>query len=105
MSQAEHQEDPDVGDGRDSPSNTFTLHVVSPSAGVGSPLTFLELPFETTVKQLKERIRNSLPIRPSDDDQRLIYRGRLLSGEDETMLAIFGIETVGKTWSRCVLQC
>jgi hypothetical protein len=73
---------------------SFTLAIVSPSVGVASRLNFPHLPATTTVKQLKAKIRDSLPSKPADDNQRLIHRGRMLGRETETMLEIFGQETV-----------
>ena len=72
----------------------FTLQIVSPSTGVPQPLTINELPASATIKQLKERLRNVLVTRPSDQSQRLIHRGRLLARDEETMLNVFGEETV-----------
>jgi hypothetical protein len=73
---------------------TFTLVVVSPSVGVSGPLTFPHLPATTTVKELKTKIREALPSKPADESQRLIHRGRLLGREAETLLDVFGQETV-----------
>lgn len=73
---------------------SFTLIIVSPSTGVTSPLTFPQLPAATTVSQLKEKIRDALLSKPSNDGQRLIHRGRLLGRDAESMLEIFGQETV-----------
>ncbi|OTA67724.1 hypothetical protein K449DRAFT_461711 [Hypoxylon sp. EC38] len=75
---------------------SFTLHLVSPSVGIPQPL-ILEVPTDTTVKQLKERIRNAVNTRPSDEAQRLIHRGRLLSRDSETMTDIFGREALQST--------
>ena len=86
------------GNGGQTRVESFNLQVVSPSVGVNGPLSFSQLPVETTVKQLKEKIREILPIRPSDDLQRLIHRGRLLARENETMSDVFGQETV-RTWT------
>lgn len=72
----------------------FTLVIVSPSVGVAGPLTFSQLPASTTVKEVKTKIRDSIPLQPSDDSQRLIHRGRMLGRDDETMLEIFGQEAV-----------
>lgn len=94
MSQAENLGDPSMGAEESASFGTFTLQVLSPSAGVSGPLSFPQLPSGTTVKQLKEKIRESLPMRPADDHQRLIHQGRLLAKEDETMLEIFGQEKV-----------
>jgi len=76
---------------------TFTLVIVSPSVGVSAPLSFPNLDAGTTVKELKAKIRESLPAKPSDERQRLIHRGRMLAKESETMLTIFGAETVSET--------
>ncbi|SPQ21275.1 943e2492-95c5-4913-b627-339a3e94c0c7 [Thermothielavioides terrestris] len=70
------------------------LQILSPSAGVGS-LRFPDLPASTTVRQLKDKIRESLPRRPPDDHQRLIHRGRLLARETDSLLDILGEETPG----------
>ncbi len=75
-------------------AGSFNLQVVSPSVGVPGPLVFPGLPVVTTVRELKEKIRNELAARPSDGHQRLIHRGRLLANDNETMSQIFGIETV-----------
>jgi hypothetical protein len=71
-----------------------TLQVVSPSVGVTRPLFFTDLAADTTLKQLKEKIRQMLPLRPADDHQRLIYRGRALIRDTETLLDIFGEDAV-----------
>jgi hypothetical protein len=75
---------------------TFNLEVVSPSVGVNGPLSFPDLATTTTVKQLKERIREAIPAKPNDERQRLIHRGRMLARADETMADIFGLETVSR---------
>jgi hypothetical protein len=72
----------------------FTLQIISPSIGVTGPLSFPLLPATTTVKELKAKIRDALPSKPVDESQRLIHRGRMLARETETMLEIFGQETV-----------
>lgn len=76
---------------------SFNLVIVSPSAGVTGPLRFPHLPAATSVKELKAKIRDVLPSKPADDSQRLIHRGRMLASETETMMDIFGAETVSKS--------
>jgi len=73
---------------------TFTLVVLSPSIGVDRPLNFHHLPATTSVKDLKAKIRDVLPSKPADENQRLIHRGRLLGRETETMADVFGKDTV-----------
>ncbi|KAK0626452.1 hypothetical protein B0T14DRAFT_599849 [Immersiella caudata] len=67
---------------------TANLQIVSPNVGVG-PLVFSALPHNTTVRQLKDRIRDTLPSRPTDDQQRLIHRGRLLARDTDTLKDVF----------------
>jgi hypothetical protein len=97
MSHTENAADAAMADTETISSRTFTLRVVSPSVGVSGPLSFPEMSTGTTVKQVKEKIRETLPMRPSDDQQRLIHRGRLLAREEETMSHIFGEDTVRKS--------
>jgi len=80
---------------------SFTLQIISPSIGVTGPLCFPLLPATATVKQLKAKIRDALPSKPVDESQRLIHRGRMLARETETMLEIFGQETVVDLFSSC----
>ncbi|PNP51490.1 hypothetical protein THARTR1_07930 [Trichoderma harzianum] len=70
------------------------LQVVSPSVGVNRPLLFPGLAAATTIKQLKEKIRQTLPLRPSDENQRLIYRGRALLRETDSLLDVFGADAL-----------
>lgn len=59
----------------------MVLHVLSPSLEAPNRLTFNDLPLTTTVAELKERISQSIPSRPTAEQQRLIYRGKpLLDG-------------------------
>lgn len=73
---------------------TVNLQVVSPSVGISRPLLFPGIAASTTVKQLKEKIRQSVASRPADENQRLIHRGRAIVRETDTLLEIFGAEAV-----------
>ncbi|KAM0199530.1 hypothetical protein ACHAPI_003293 [Fusarium lateritium] len=73
---------------------TITVQVLSPSVGVNRPLLFPSLATSTTVKQLKDKIRQSLPLRPADDHQRLIHRGRAIVRESDTLVDIFGPDAI-----------
>ncbi|CAI6084634.1 unnamed protein product [Clonostachys chloroleuca] len=73
---------------------TVNLQIVSPSLSVGRPLHFPELAASTTIKELKERIRSSLPLRPPDDHQRLIHRGRALVRETDTLSDVLGEDAI-----------
>ncbi|KAF7554479.1 hypothetical protein G7046_g6805 [Stylonectria norvegica] len=73
---------------------TVNLQVVSPSAGVSRPLLFPGMAATTTVKQLKDKIRETLPLRPTDENQRLIHRGRAIVRESDSLLDIFGADAL-----------
>lgn len=68
------------------------IHFVSPSEGVPDGLDFQGLPATTTVGQIKDKIRDVLPMHPAHDEQRIIHQGRLLSRESDTLLDVFGEE-------------
>ncbi|PHH87278.1 hypothetical protein CDD83_9078 [Cordyceps sp. RAO-2017] len=70
------------------------LQIVSPSVGVNRPLLFPDLPATMTIKRLKDKIRQTLPLRPSDENQRLIHRGRALVRESDSLLDIFGADVL-----------
>ena len=78
---------------------TVNLQIVSPSVGVNGPLSFPELSAATTVQQLKGLIRDKLSLRPADDHQRLIHRGRLLARDNDTLENVFGAEAVSVDFS------
>lgn len=78
-------------------SPTFTLQIISPSVNVPQPLQLTGLSATTTVRQLKEKIRNAIESRPGDSAQRLIHRGRLLSKDDDTMKDVFGEDAIRST--------
>ncbi|KAM7215113.1 ubiquitin family protein, partial [Rhypophila decipiens] len=69
------------------------LQVLSPSVGVNT-LYYHGLAATTTVAQLKEKIRDALPLRPAGDHQRLIHRGRLLARDTESLQEVFGEEAI-----------
>lgn len=71
---------------------SVNLKVISPS--LSQPITLSDLPAGTTVQQLKERIRQELPTQPADNQQRLIYRGRMISRPEEKLLGLFGEDMV-----------
>ena len=77
-----------------SDGSVVNLQVVSPSVGVTRPLLFPGIAASTTVRELKGKIRETLPLRPSDENQRLIHRGRAIVRETETLRDIFGADLV-----------
>lgn len=76
-----------------SPSS-FDLLVISPTEGVASPISLPQLSTNTSVLELKQKIKDALPPNLTEHVQRLIHRGRLLASDEEVMMNIFGAEAV-----------
>lgn len=75
----------------DAPS--VDLRILSPSFENGIHLA--NLPATTTIGALRLRIHDAAPSRPAPDHMRLIYRGRVVANDSDTLQTIFGIENVG----------
>ncbi|KAF6844002.1 ubiquitin family protein [Colletotrichum musicola] len=78
---------------------SVNLQVLSPSTAASSsrPLVFPALAATTTVRQVKEKIRQALPLKPTDAQQRLIYRGRPLQQDEDTLLSVIGEDVIRNT--------
>ncbi|KAK2850692.1 hypothetical protein FQN49_005416, partial [Arthroderma sp. PD_2] len=66
----------------------IVLHVVSPSFDAQRRITFNDLPLSTTISEVKAKITKELPSRPPPENQRLIYRGKPLSDNNEVLSRI-----------------
>lgn len=73
----------------------MNIAIVSPSLSANTPLNFPGLPASTTIGQLKQRIRDALDSKPTNDRQRLIHQGKLLARENESLLEVLGEQRVG----------
>ncbi|KAM5436279.1 hypothetical protein MferCBS31731_005972 [Microsporum ferrugineum] len=63
----------------------IVLHVVSPSFDAQRRITFNDLPLSTTISEVKAKITQELPSRPPPESQRLIYRGKPLSDNNQVL--------------------
>ncbi|KAK2751011.1 hypothetical protein FQN57_000086 [Myotisia sp. PD_48] len=73
---------------RDTEANShdaIVLHVLSPSFDAQTRITFDDLPLSTTIYEIKARITLALLSKPPPETQRLIYRGKPLSNNDEVL--------------------
>lgn len=73
------------------------LVIVSPSVAVPQPLRFPGTLASTTIKELKGKIRDGVPLHPAEDSQRLIHRGRALVRDGDTLLDVLGADAVSIT--------
>ncbi|KAF3770650.1 hypothetical protein M406DRAFT_336270 [Cryphonectria parasitica EP155] len=69
---------------------SVNISIVSPSPSVDEALRFPGLPASTTVAELKEKIRDVLESKPTNEQQRLIHQGKLLAREQDTLLQMLG---------------
>ncbi|MCJ1366245.1 hypothetical protein MMC16_005372 [Acarospora aff. strigata] len=73
---------------------TIFLHVLSPSLEVPNKLRFPSVPISTTVGELKIKIQDAIATKPVPGRQRLIYRGKALVKDTDTMKDVFGQDAV-----------
>ncbi|KAL4818627.1 hypothetical protein BDW67DRAFT_156993 [Aspergillus spinulosporus] len=70
-------------------SGGFILHVLCPSLPPPNRFTFTNLPLSSTIADLKVRISQTVPSRPTPDNQKLLYLGKLLSDNSVTLQSLF----------------
>lgn len=80
---------------------SVNISIVSPSLSVNAPLNFPGLSPSTTIDQLKQKVRDALDSKPTNEQQRLIHQGKLLARETETLLDVFGEQKVSRCSSGC----
>lgn len=83
---------------------TINLKVLSPSAEVEGGVTFPDIPTTTSIKELRSRIQDAVPSRPGPERMRLIYRGRVVANENDTLGTVFGVDNVRKRVIICSMQ-
>lgn len=72
----------------------LNLKILSPSSEVEGGVTFAGLPTSTTVRELRSRIQDAVPSKPTPDRMRLIYRGRVVANDADTLENVFGTDNV-----------
>ncbi|KAL8789960.1 MAG: hypothetical protein Q9213_000846 [Squamulea squamosa] len=78
-------------------AQTIVLNILSPSTEeVPRRLTFSDIPTSTTVRELKERIRNTVPAQPALLRQRLIYQGKVLASDEISLKDAFSQEAINR---------
>ena len=73
---------------------TINLKILSPSTEVEGGVNLADVPASTTVKELRSRIQNAVPSKPATDRMRLIYRGRVIANDAESLGNVFGTDNV-----------
>ena len=68
------------------------LKILSPN--FEGDIALPDLAASTTVKELRVRIQGAMDTRPATERMRLIYRGRVVVNEMDTLSDVFGPENV-----------
>lgn len=82
-------------DGMTDAEQTINLKVLSPSVELEGGITLAGLPASITVKELRSRIHDAVPSKPAPERMRLIYRGRVVANDADTLTTVFGADNVG----------
>lgn len=69
---------------------TLNVKVITQLPEPNAHLYFPSLPPETTIAELKSRIRDAIHTSPAPDRQRLIHKGRVAARESDKLLDVFG---------------
>jgi hypothetical protein len=86
----------------------INLKILSPSSEVEGGVNFADLPATITIKELRSRIQDAVPTRPAPERMRLIYRGRVVANDADTLGHVFGADNVCMRpccWSHLVADC
>lgn len=74
--------------------STINLKVLSPSTEVEGGVSFPDIPTTTTIKELRRRIQDAVPSKPATERMRVIYRGRVVANDADTLGSVFGADNV-----------
>jgi hypothetical protein len=75
-------------------NSTINLKVLSPSTEVEGGVNFADIPATTTIQELRSRIQDAVPSKPAPERMRLIYRGRVVANDADTLGNVFGADNV-----------
>ncbi|KAH6644742.1 hypothetical protein C7974DRAFT_27035 [Boeremia exigua] len=74
--------------------STVNLKVLSPSSEIEGGLHLPQLPASTTVRELRLRIQDAVPSKPGPERMRLIYRGKVVANDADSLETVFGAENL-----------
>ena len=81
---------------------TLNLRVLSPSSEVDGGIHLQDLPISTTVRELRLKIQDAVASKPGPERMRLIYRGKVVANDADTLETVFGAENVGHAMRHCI---
>ncbi|KAI4944460.1 hypothetical protein J4E86_009519 [Alternaria arbusti] len=75
-------------------AQTVNLKILSPSSDFEGGVNLADVPASTTVKELRSRIQDAAPSKPAPERMRLIYRGRVVANDADTLSNVFGVDNL-----------
>ncbi|KAJ4362650.1 hypothetical protein N0V95_001358 [Ascochyta clinopodiicola] len=75
-------------------SLAINLKVLSPSSEVESGVHLRDLAASTTVQELRLKIQDAVPSKPDPARMRLIYRGKVVANDTDSLETVFGADNI-----------
>ncbi|KAF2010843.1 hypothetical protein BU24DRAFT_454394 [Aaosphaeria arxii CBS 175.79] len=72
----------------------INLKILSPSTEVKGDINLPSIAATTTISELRARLQNEIETRPAVERMRLIYRGRVVANDSDSLINIFGLENI-----------
>ena len=72
----------------------INLKVLSPSSEIEGAIHLQDLPASTTVGELRLKIQDAVASKPGPERMRLIYRGKVVANDADTLATVFGADNV-----------
>lgn len=72
----------------------INLKILSPSSEIEGGIHLQDVPASTTVRELRLKIQHAVPSNPGPERMRLIYRGKVVANDADSLETVFGAENV-----------
>ncbi|KAF1993732.1 hypothetical protein P154DRAFT_502955 [Amniculicola lignicola CBS 123094] len=79
------------------PADRIDLKILSPSTEVDGDINLPDLPTATTVTELRQLLQNAIATKPTTERMRLIYRGRVVASDDDSLRDVFGQDAINSS--------
>lgn len=84
---------------------TIDVRILSPILEATSGIELSALPVDTTLAILRQKICDIVPSHPPPERQRLIFQGRLLANDNDTLENVFGPAAVSINLTAATPAC
>ncbi|KAF3041124.1 hypothetical protein E8E12_007838 [Didymella heteroderae] len=72
----------------------INLKVLSPSSEIEGGIHLQDVPASTTVRELRLKIQDAVASKPGPERMRLIYRGKVVANDADTLETVFGADNL-----------